>query len=226
MDLRQKILLWIGVAMFILVAAGTGQMLISAEMHVTQASIERNLQATNYVSRIVDLYVLERTTGVEAVTKRPETAQILASKNASGIARLVDEITGINQRVDIITTIGIHDANCIGIDRDRLTAMNVTGMDFSGRDYCKGVTSTNAKYVSSAFVSLENSSYSLGVSMPVKESNGRMVGYFLTLVDVDKLTGYLANAAGLYDRIIILDRYGNEMVDTSCLLYTSDAADE
>jgi len=214
MDLRQKILLWIGVAAFILLFAGMGVMLNTAQNQALDASAGRNLQATNYVSRIVDLYVLERTTGVEAVTKRLETAQILSSRNASGIAKLVDEISGINERVDIITRIVMYDSGCIGIASDRASTTNVTGVDFSNRDYCKGIKETRAKYVSSAFVTTGNTTFGLGVAMPVKDGSGRMPAFFVTVVDVDKLTTYLADAAGFYDRILILDRYGNEIVDT------------
>jgi PAS domain S-box-containing protein len=151
---------------------------------------------------------------VEAASRNNNTLQALLTRDPVVMGKMVDELTGINQRVDIILNIGVLDSNCVGVTNDRETSMSILGRNFSDRDHCRGILATGQKYVSSSYISSLSSKPVLSVSMPVKEKNGALVGYFATTVGIDKLLEYFRQLQVGNGRLILLDRAGNEFIDT------------
>ena len=214
MMIREKIVLLAGTIISLLILASMSSSLYMTQEKVLSYQHAANLQIADYVKSTVDLYVVERTSGVESASRRNDTLDALLTRDPAKMAKVVDEITGINQRVDIILNIGIADSNCIGIANDRETAVSVAGRNFSDRDHCKGILATKQRYVSSSYISSLSSKPVLSVNMPVKEKNGNLVGYFVTTVGIDKLSSYFVSLQAGNGRLILLDRAGNEFIDT------------
>jgi len=214
MKIKHKLAAGIGLVVLLLIAASTYAMIYSMEKAIVDETQVRNAQITKYVGKMADLYLLERASGVGNLAKQQNSAEALSGRDPAKLSKLISDVTGINERVGIITSIGIFDENCTLVALDRLSTANVTGKSYADRDYCKGVQSTGQAYVSSIYTSTNTNKPSIGIAFPMQDSGGKMVGFLLTSMSVEMLAESLREVQQYDSRIILLDRYGTEFVDT------------
>ena len=214
MNIQPKLLLWLGLV-FVLVLASV----LAIGRNITQEKVlqdahQRNGQLLGYGGKIVDIYMLDLTSSVEAVANRQGTADAITSGDPQKINAVMEELTGIKRREGIMLSIELHAANCTGIASDFDAPVSVAGKDFSDRDYCKGILASRAKYVSGSYISLQSKNPVVSVVMPVDGANGSMAGFINVLIDVKQLNSYFIGLAGNESRLFLDDRYGREFTDT------------
>ena len=226
MNIRQKLISGVGFVVVLLIALGTAAAIYFMEEALVKETQMRNAQSVEYVGKMADLYLLERASGVRALAKQPSTADALASLDPSELEKLVNDITGINERVDIITGIAVFNENCISIAPDLLNSQANIGKSYADRDYCKGFKETGQTYVSSVYTSVNTGKQAIGIVFPVKDKNGKMLGFILASMSSGKLADQLRTVQLSDSRVILLDRYGTEFLDTSEPAGTSDDSQE
>lgn len=146
----------------------------------------------------------------EAFATRTEIREALihpSAQNASALGPELDQLIGSR---DGISVTFITDA------RGRLVAgrpdnpANV-GQDFSFRDWYKGVTATNATYVSNAFTSAApGAPLVVAIATPVRDTGGRIIGFIganYGLKAIQSFVGRFAGSQGV--DITVTDRQGN-----------------
>ncbi|VVB76352.1 Uncharacterised protein [Candidatus Tiddalikarchaeum anstoanum] len=93
------------------------------------------------------------------------------------------------------------------------STLSSVGRSYSSRDYCIGVTSTKAPYLSSMYIGATLGIPFLGLTVPVTVNN-TMIGYVLGSLDMDFMRNYFVEAQSTRSYIILLDRYNNIFLDT------------
>ena len=173
-----------------------------------------------------DLYVDSFKTTLEDLSRDKSVIDSLKTEDKNMLNEISEKFTTIVSSAPTLEDIGLHGADCsfkTG-DGEGIAALQGKTIDFSQRDYCKGVLGTKQTYISGVFVSGATGHKALGIAVPVKDGEGNFIGFVLGVTNIEELqTRFARLQEDSYT--ILLDRYGTSFVDTRTSSDKSDVAE-
>jgi len=186
---------------------------------ITQDVNENTGRMIDYTAQLVGLYIGNPQVRLEQLALDSYAVSALKTGDNGSLENMKEKMTTLVKYGRVIKNIGLLDMNCVAKMLDEHGAASV-GNSFSLRDYCTGVLKTKTAYVSGAWMStIPPAAPVLGVSVPVNDYDGRMIGFITGSINVaalrDSLTKLQQNEGrGTNRYVVLLDKYGNEFLNT------------
>jgi signal transduction histidine kinase len=202
---------------WLLVAIAMLPLLLLTYLAVHAATTASETQAHARIRASADAsatYVREQFRGIERLTEA--TAHRSSFVNAIGASPPATyDLPSINLQLREIVDadVGVHDISLFDVG-GILRATEppdkpVLGMDFSFRDYFRGVRATGRTYVSEAYISRSSGLHVVGVATPVRSQDGRLVGVLLVQIEVDETQAFVERfAAAQGVSLMVTDQRG------------------
>lgn len=177
--------------LILVVVMGTMAFLVSAQVRrsLEVQATERNAAVARLVAQGVDEHFQGLMSYVESYARRRSLVNLIERNDTEGVrAHLKDLVTqnaGLHRAV-------ITDPNGI-LRYDYPPAPEVIGKDFSFRDWYKGVSTTQRTYVSEIYKrAAPPSLYLVALATPIRNAQGKTLGYLAGQHTIERLTGWLA----------------------------------
>ncbi|MBI2629491.1 PAS domain S-box protein [Candidatus Pacearchaeota archaeon] len=210
------------VSLFLVISVGiiTKKIVVESQNVVAQKIIETK-------SKIVEVYldtVMGRLQNLANDEKYIKVTINPDNETLNDISQEFDVIVGSS---NLFQTMSIMDENCKVIVADKRVTNsipNLKNLNFTYRDYCKGILKTQKPYVSASFISLVDNKPAITVNVPIFSQN-RMEGFVLSSISLNSLFNGLIDS-DKESHTLFLDREGNLTIDTRNNLDKSNPAEK
>lgn len=171
--------------------------------------------ALDYNSQLINFYISRAENGLTNLANDDSVIGALETNDPQNLSLVSEKITEVNKAIDNIENIGLIEiiGSSCKIKTGDKASLPFIGVDFSSRDYCSGILNTKQTYVSSAYVSAVTKNIVLAVIVPVKSTNGQVIGGVLGTIVLPELRGYLWDLQD-NSKVEVLDRYGVMFLNT------------
>ncbi|HUD05070.1 MAG TPA: ATP-binding protein [Patescibacteria group bacterium] len=187
----------------------------------SNADIKNNI---NYSFQLINLYLGRVNDSVYNLANDPLMVEALTTKNPQKLKQISDKFTAIVNTTHIMETVALFEVNgvtCTSRTSGQASLPSTADRNYSDRDYCKGILKTKAPYLSSAYIGTATKHPNLALVIPVKNAQGKMIGFVSGVIDVSGLRGSLLSLQK-DSSTVLLDRYGTRFLDTKKKLVKFD----
>jgi len=223
MSIRTKAVSMI-IALVLTVAIFAFTLIYSQNKRVITENVEfKTGQLVDYNQEIIDNYVSSIKARLITLAKDEEVVEYLKTRDEELFNKVSAKIDFISENDVFFEGLSINSNECVFLV-GRKVDRNLIGMDFSDRDYCKGMEEAKEPYVSSAFISTSTGHSVLAVAVPVKNDRGEMIGYVNGIVNFNGIRdSFLKLQIKEKDQdIFLLDRYGQVFLYTKTERYLTE----
>lgn len=216
MRLRDYILIIVGLVVLV---SGCGLYLYldsSIKAEVYENTKAADMSRLDFIFEQFDLHVSSSEKMLEYAAGMNITADTISAKNETSLSKLSEDINTIAETSPLIVNIGVFDDNCTILASDKIAQSIVLGKSYIERDYCKGILESKRTYISEAYESSVLKKQVFGISVPVKNSEGKFIGFVLGTIDLDMFEDSIDKISISEDqRILLVDRSGNLLFDSN-----------
>lgn len=215
MSIRTKLILLITVILC-LVGFGMGSFIYWQNNKVLTEHINTDIENNiNYTSQLINFYIGRVNTNLTSLASDPLVLKALETKDPAVFSQVSDKLNVIKETVGLMENLSLMEisgSSCIARSANK-SGMSALGRDFSERDYCKGIIKNNSTYLSSAYISTITGNPVLGLVVPVRNNQGKMLGFVYGSIGLSELRGYLWDLQ-VNSKVELLDRYGVMFLNT------------
>ncbi len=215
MSIKFKLLLAVGLAMVITGSLSILMIYNQNSKRLTDHLVFDTKNTVNYTSQLINFYLDSAKSSLTSLAEDPAMLEALETKDFSNLAVVTSKLTIINDVSGVVGNVALQEVSstkCLVIAADK-RSQSAVGVDFSLRDYCKGIIAGDKPYLSSAFINAVSKKPTLAFAVPVKNEKGKMLGFVVGFIDLSELHGYLwdlqSNSA-----VDLLDRNGEMFLTT------------
>ncbi|MFA6410799.1 MAG: hypothetical protein WCW26_04475, partial [Candidatus Buchananbacteria bacterium] len=176
----------------------------------------KNQEKTNYTRQIINLYFNRAQEDLTNLSNDSDIAKALEVTNQQIAPQVIEKLTITKKTIGVLESIGLHKvngSNCL-VALASEDSLALVGRDFSDRDFCQGIIKNKSPYISSTFNSAITNNLVLGLAVPVKNNVNELTGYIVGIIDLNQLRGYLWDLQSNSSFVVLLDRYGQNFLDT------------
>jgi len=216
MSLKLKLILIIGGSLIAINVVAVYFIIQKSTVLLNEKAMSDGREKVISIRQVNNLYFNRIQEDLDNLSNDADVIRVLEGGSEKDLVQVIVKFTDIRNTVAVLEDIvlqKISGSKCTAVSSDQF-ATSLVGRDFSDRDYCKGIISTKAPYISGVFNSAISGNSVLGVATPVKNTQGDVLGFVVGIVDLSSLRGYIWDLQNNGSYTVLFDRYGQLFLDT------------